>query len=65
MAGGENRRDELRRRREAIAEAVRTRPDDSYETIGKEFGGISRERVRQIAVLYGVNRRRKPDPVEA
>ena len=54
-------RDEYRQRRAKIAAAVQNRPDDTYEVIGNEYG-ISRERVRQIAKQFGVERRRKPEP---
>ena len=47
-----------RLRREAIAAALL---DDqrTYQQIGAEFGGLCRERVRQIARQYGITRKGK------
>ncbi len=56
----DDRRVEFRNRRNAIANAVRTRTGDTLAEIGKEFG-ITRERVRQIAKSLGVERRKKPE----
>lgn len=49
--------EQCRQRREEIARAVHSRPGDSYEAIGAQYG-ISRQRVAQIARQHGVRRRR-------
>ncbi len=56
MSPTQSLRMQQRQRRDAIAEAIK---DESrtYEQIGIEFGGICRERIRQIARLYGIRRR--------
>lgn len=48
-------REKFRVRREAIADAVR-HSGKTYQQIATEFG-ICRERVRQIAKKYGIERR--------
>lgn len=48
-------RETYRNRREEIAVALRD-PTQTYQAIGAAFG-ISRERVRQIAKRYGLERR--------
>jgi len=35
----------------------------TLEEIGREFGGISRERVRQLLATIGLDRSNKPDPI--
>lgn len=45
--------------RHKIAAAIRDTPTRTYEQIGAEFG-ITRERVRQIAKRYGLQRRKAP-----
>lgn len=57
-------RDQRRQRRDAIADEIRERDESgrprwTYDEIGQRRG-ISRERVRQIAVKYGLERRAKP-----
>lgn len=54
-------RELYRQQREAIADEIRERDADgrprwTYDEIGRRRG-ISRERVRQIAVKYGIERR--------
>ena len=56
MSPTQSLRLQQRQRREAIAEALRD-SSRTYEQIGKEFGGICRERIRQIARLYDIRRR--------
>lgn len=60
-------RDEFRARRHLIAAEVQMLDIDglpryTYAQIGKRNGGISRERVRQIAKQFGVERGKKPAP---
>lgn len=62
-------RELYRIQREAIADEIRERAGDgrpmwTYDEIAKRRG-ISRERVRQIAVKYGLERRAKPKAVTA
>lgn len=56
------------RRSEIAAEIAETddkgKPRWTYDEIGKRRG-ITRERVRQIAVKHGVDRRRKQGPAAA
>lgn len=49
-----------RQRREQIADEIRMSGKDkrTYAAIGKAYG-ITRERVRQIAKLYGLERRKQ------
>lgn len=58
MSAARSLRELYRNRRAEIAAAVKDRPKDSLDAIGKEYG-ITRERVRQIAKLYGIERRPK------
>lgn len=58
-------RDEFRARRQVIAAEVQLLDIDggpryTYKQIGERNGGISRERVRQIAKQFGVERKSKP-----
>lgn len=48
---------QFQQQRHRIAEAIRSTPTRTYEQIGAEFG-ITRERVRQIAKRYGLQRRK-------
>lgn len=56
------RRERFRQRRDAIADALRA--GRTYAEIGAEFS-ITRERVRQIAKLYGLERRKANRPKDS